>query len=298
MKNNCSKTIAYSKAYFKYIDASCDIMRGVDLHTCHAKLQSSLADFASSRQLSSDGVLTYIKAFLLSVDIKYSIELLNAAAATGNGSLSDLLARTSDELMDVQRLCFDILRINGGETVEHCTDKHKTYFDNIVGDIKNIYHPVLHLLVHVKLRLGSTLMLRASCLKSSSSSLSSSEDETHMSNARVDAAWQHALSVLATGIEINRVIVERNVMLEIELNFKHARCLRELFTSQNHPHAPSPSPTSSLVTLSDVIDAYAHTIELLHYSSHDLKLIRSCYLELAITFIFVYDAEILNFSTK
>ena len=46
-------------------------------------------------------------------------------------------------------------------------------------------------------------------------------------------------------------------------------------------------------TLVDVFDAYNSTLNLIHNSSHDLGLIKNCYLELAVAFISIYDSEIL-----
>jgi hypothetical protein len=94
-------------------------------------------------------------------------------------------------------------------------------------------------------------------------------------------SWQHALNVLASGIELNRVICERSIGLEIELKYKYAHCVRELFV------------TRQIGTLTDVLDAYNATLNLIHHSYHDLNLVKNCFLELAVAFISTYDPEIL-----
>ena len=45
-------------------------------------------------------------------------------------------------------------------------------------------------------------------------------------------------------------------------------------------------------TLSDVVDAYAYTITLTHNSTHDLNIIKNCYLELAVVFISTFDTSV------
>jgi hypothetical protein len=87
--------------------------------------------------------------------------------------------------------------------------------------------------------------------------------------------------VLATGIELNKVICERSIGLEIELRYKYAHCVRELFV------------TRQIGNLTDVLDAYNATLNLVHHSYHDLNLIKNCYLELAVAFISTYDPDVL-----
>lgn len=98
-------------------------------------------------------------------------------------------------------------------------------------------------------------------------------------------AWKDSLNVLVSGLELNKVIVERSVSLEIETSYKYAHCVRELFL------------TRQIGTLSDVVESYAYTINLSHNSLHDLHLIKSCYQELAIAFISVFDANFSKDST-
>lgn len=95
-------------------------------------------------------------------------------------------------------------------------------------------------------------------------------------------SWQHALSVLASALELNKVICYRSIGLEAELKYKYAHCLRQLFT------------TRQIGTLIDVFDAYNSALNLICNSYHDLGQIKSCFQELAIAFISVYDVDILS----
>ena len=85
--------------------------------------------------------------------------------------------------------------------------------------------------------------------------------------------WKYALNTLTNGLEMNKVISERSVALEIELNQKRSRCLMSLFTR------------FQLGSLVDVIDSYSHTLTLCHASTHDLSTMRSCYQDMAFAFI-------------
>jgi len=76
------------------------------------------------------------------------------------------------------------------------------------------------------------------------------------------------------------VISERSINLEIELYYKQAYCLKELFTKHK------------LCSLLDVVEGYNCTINLAYNSSHDLAIIKNSYLELAVVFISVYEPTI------
>lgn len=75
-------------------------------------------------------------------------------------------------------------------------------------------------------------------------------------------------------------MMERSISLEIELNYKQAYCLKELFMKHK------------MCSLNDVVDAYNNTINLTHNSTHDLTIIRDSYMELAIVFISIFEPTI------
>ena len=147
-----------SKAYFILVDASLDIGRGVGLQNCLNKLKKSISLFQNCRQLSANGVINYYKARILRADLKYALGLLDAEVKLN-------IEESINELLEVEESIFETLKTNGGEAIEHYVDKQRAYFNSISGDIRNIYNPLLHYLVHTKLRLGSCLMIRASLLE-------------------------------------------------------------------------------------------------------------------------------------
>ena len=265
-----------AKAYFKFINSSLDILRGADLHLCLDKLKDCLVDFVTSHQLSLDGVLNYLKASILKNDIGYAIDLLDASDNTT--SLLNVLNKSIESFSIIQKYILENLKKNSGEIIEYYVNKETSYFDNIAGDcIKNIYNPLYHYLVHCKLRLGSALMLKSSYINNTLNH----KDIPLNESSKSQYLWQHSLNVLSSGLEINKVICERSLCLEIELSYKYAHCIRELFMFYQ------------LTTLNDVVEAYGYTINLIHHSNHDLNIIKNCYLELAIAFISTYDLSII-----
>lgn len=85
--------------------------------------------------------------------------------------------------------------------------------------------------------------------------------------------WKCALNTLSSAIEINKVIVERSVALETELSLKCAHCHMWLFTRHQ------------AVSLLELVEAYSHTLNLAHASTHDLVSMRTCYQEIALAFM-------------
>lgn len=67
-----------AKAFIQFILASVDLIRGVPLQACLEKLRTSLMSFLSCRQLSSEGLLNYLKTELLVKDIDYALGLMNS----------------------------------------------------------------------------------------------------------------------------------------------------------------------------------------------------------------------------
>jgi hypothetical protein len=260
-----------SKAFFMFIEASLDITRGAGLQTCLDKLKLCLTSFLSCNQLSMNGLINYLKASILKKDLSFALNLLN----TGNDGikLNTNIEETLETLIDLQNMILDNLKTSYGDKIELYVNKKKAYFNNIMPDIKNIYNPFLHYLVHIKLRLGSILILR------------SSMEENYKSEQNIEYlnTCKHALNVICTGIELNKVICERSTNLEIELSYKQAFCLKELFMKHK------------LGTLIEVVDAFNYTITLLHNSTHNLNYIKNCYLELAILFISIFDTNLINY---
>jgi hypothetical protein len=270
-----------AKAFFQLIDASLDLIRGSGLQACVGKLEKCLLNYISCAQLSLDGLIQFTRAALLKNDLKYTIDLLNASES-GNelkqsSALSQAVNKSIESLLYLQKLILDDLRVYGNEAIECYVDKRRAYFNNLAEDIKNLYNPLLHYLVHIKLRLGSSLLLKASYL-SNYRNKGLQIDELN----DVPSAWQHALTVLGSGFELNKVICERSLNLEIELSYKYAFCVKELFT------------TKQLGTLNDVVEAFGYTINLVHNSTHDLNIVKNCYLEIAVAFIATFDASVIQ----
>ncbi len=78
------------------------------------------------------------------------------------------------------------------------------------------------------------------------------------------------------------MICERSVSLEVELNYKYSYCMKELFIKWNQ------------CTLSDVVSAYENTINLIIKSTHDLNLIKNCYIDLAFVFMTLFDDNVIT----
>jgi hypothetical protein len=279
-----------SRAFFQFIDVCLDLTRGAGLQSCVTKIDKCLMNFIACSQLSLEGFISFIKAALFKNDLKYTIELLDVPELThrqvnekqnNTSLLNATLMRTIDNLVYIQKIVLDDLKLNGGEAIECYVDENLSYFNNIASEIKNIFNPLFHYLVHLKTRIGSCLMLKSSFLNNSNNSgLSLNEQKIRLHT------WQHAFNVIGMGIELNKVISERSLTLEIELNYKYAHCIRELFMKEQ------------LGSLMDVVEAYAYTITLAHNSIHDLNIIKNCYLELSIAFISTFDSGVLNESGK
>jgi hypothetical protein len=264
-----------SKAFYQFIIVCLDLIRGVAVEDCLKNLENCLTNYSLCNQLSNDGFIYYIKAFLLKIDLSFGLSLLNIKEnlSTQNNVTMDAIIRNSlNDLLTIQSTLLSNFKLNGGEIVELYTNKDYSYFDNFAETIKNLFDPLLHYFVQVKSRLGSCLMLKASYMKNREKDVENGYSTT----------WQHALKVLASGLEINKVIAERSVNLEIELSYKYAHCVSELFINQQ------------MTTLSDVVDAYCHTINLVYHSNHNLNLMRNCYIELAMAFISTFDSNILR----
>jgi len=274
-----------SRAFFQFIDVCLDLTRGAGLQSCVSKIDKCLMNFIACSQLSLEGLINFIKAAIFKNDLKYTIELLDVPDMMNHqqnekkamSPLNATLTHTIDNLVYIQKIILDDLKLNGGEAIECYVDEKLSYFNNLAGEIKNIFNPLFYYLIHLKLRIGSCLMLKSSFLNNSSNKgLSLSELKLGQQG------WQHAFNVIGMGIELNKVICERSLTLEIELNYKYAHCIRELFMKEQ------------LGSLSDVVDAYAYTINLTHNSTHDLNIIKNCYLELSIAFISTFDSGIVN----
>ncbi|RNA01419.1 cilia- and flagella-associated 54, partial [Brachionus plicatilis] len=282
LKYYCEKSINESneffdfetKSFFMLIEISLELFRGASLKVCLNKLNNCILNLVSTNnQLSHQGFITYLKASILKSDIEFATNLLECqdAGSCDKNKLSSSIDGNMNSLLDLQHTILSNLSKNSGEKIECFTDKSKSYFDSIYKEIKNLYNPFLHYLVHTKVRLGSCLMLK------------SSYHDNQLANEGLasNKLWHHALNVLGSAIEINKVISERSINLEIELNYKYSHCIRELFI------------TRQVGTLSDIVDSYGHTINLLNNSTHDLHLIKQCYLELAVGFISTFDSSVI-----
>ncbi|CAF0895808.1 unnamed protein product [Brachionus calyciflorus] len=276
LKYYCEKSIRESnefydlesKSFFMFIEASLELLRGASLTNVLEKLENCILNLKSCNQLSLDGLLNLIKCNIFKNDLEYAVNLLDCQ--NSKGDFMSCIDQSMTNLISLQKSILNELSINFGECIESYTNKEKSYFDNIYKEIKNLYNPLLHHLVHVKLRLGSCLMIKSSYL----------DNQILNEDLNSSKLWEHALNVLASAIEINKVICERSLNLEIELNYKYSHCIRELFI------------TRQVGTLTDVVESYGYTISLLNYSIHDLQLIKNCYLELAVAFISTFDTTV------
>lgn len=266
-----------SKAYFLFIEAAIENIRGVSLQSCIDKLKQSTLNFMNCQQLSLNGLVNFLKASILKKDLTLALNMANIGQNSGI-KLETTIGNSIEKLVQLQDMILDSLKTCSGETIEYYVDKKKAYFNNVMPGIVNIYNPLLHYLVHIKLRLGSILILRTSYEENKMVESNSSTDPVN--------TCQHALNVLCTGLELNKVICERSINLEIELSYRQAFCLKELFTKHK------------LGSLADVVDAFNYAITLLHTSTHNLNYIKNCYLELAILFVSIFDPTITNIRTN
>ena len=220
-----------SRAYFQFVDAMLDLTRGVGLQTCAAKVDKCLLNFIACPQLSLEGLINFTKAAILKSDLKYTIDLLDVPdkmEKQEEEALSSTLNISIENLTYIQKLLLDDLKLYGGESIECYVDESLSYFNNLTGEIKNIYNPLLHYLIHVKLRLGSCLMLKSSYLNNPTNRYSSPLVEHKFAQS----GWLHAFTVIGMALELNKVVCERSLSLEIELSYKYAHCLRELFMTR------------------------------------------------------------------
>jgi hypothetical protein len=277
-----------SKAFITFILSSCDLIQGISLQNCLDRLNESIKLFVSCKQLSADGLINYLKVKILAIDLSYSINLLNIQNCKKNENnnnnnnnnnkiTSDSVNKTVQELIELEKTILHHLRIFGGEAIECQKNKATAYFDSVVADIKNLFNSLFHYLCHTKLRLGSCLILLGSLEENPTDATSATTMDSKLSNSKY---FLHALNVLCNTIELNKVISERSVYLELELNYKYAYCVRELFVKYQ------------LVSLNDVCDAYVNTIHLAQSSTHDLNLIRNCYAELAVALVSLFDSTV------
>lgn len=120
------------------------------------ELDLSIKDFTRSNHLSARAQISLFQTLILRADLNFAMNLLE--------NPTNVIQKIFDELIIVQSNILEELKI-AGEEIELFADKQKSIFDNLTT-IKNIFNPFLHLLVHVKLRLGSLLMLKATFLES------------------------------------------------------------------------------------------------------------------------------------
>lgn len=239
-----------SRGQFRAISACLSLLRGDSLQKVSSDLELGLEDLVAARhRLSSLGTVSLFRHLILRCDLKFASGLLLP-------NRSGLVDHSTDELLALQQAILDELQHNAGESTDRYVEKSKSCYDNLHG-IKNIFNPLLTFLVHAKLRLGSLIMLKAI--------ESESNDEISL--------WRCAFNTLSGAIEINKVISERSIALEIELNLKCSHCLMSLFT--RHQAVP----------LIECIEAYSQTMTLAYGSTHDLAVMRTCYQEIAVVFM-------------
>ena len=136
-----------------------------------------------------------------------------------SGQCLSLIEKCINDLVAIEATIFDHLRVNGGESVQCYVDKSKSYFNSVVASVKNLYNPLLFFLCQTKSRLGSTLIQLASL----------AGNDRANDKLKPQERVLHAYNVLGIGLELNKVIAERSVCLEIELGYKQAYCMKELF---------------------------------------------------------------------
>ena len=262
-----------SKSFFIFIEITVELLRGQSLNSCLEKLNNVFKNLVSKAQLSQEGFFTFIKTSILIIDIKFPKYLLEWKNENSNKiNLIFNIDCCMRSLLELQQIILTDLSKNSGELIECSIDKSISYNDNIFKDIKNLFNPLLHYLVHVKLRLGSYLILKSSYF----------DRNFNNCNLESNKLWENSLNVLGSAIEINKVISERSLNIEIELFYKYSFCMKELLL------------TRKIGTLYEVVNSYGHTINLIQNSVHDLYLIKQCYLEIAVLFIFSFDHSIIS----
>lgn len=142
-----------SKAQFRVINASLRLLRGESLKAITAELDTAISELSAVRyQLSIQALLALFRSSILREELTFTLNLLENRHNAVNESVEALLS--------VQHAVLDELRLNSAEEIERYVDRHKACYDNLNG-IKNLFNPLLLILVHLKLRLGSLLMLKA-----------------------------------------------------------------------------------------------------------------------------------------
>lgn len=150
-----------SKNFFQFIDASLDLIRGVSLVECEQKLDQCLLNYTTCKQMSVEAFASFLRTTLLKIDLSYSLSVLNNGDSRKN-NFDEVLRLCMKNLIDVQSIVLNELKLNAGEAIEFYVDKERAYFDNMYCDtLKNVFNPLYHYLVHIKLRLGSSLMLKS-----------------------------------------------------------------------------------------------------------------------------------------
>lgn len=163
-----------SRAQFRAINACLGLLRADSLHKIGSDLEAALEDYVvSQHRLSTTGVVSFFRHLILRCDIKFPINLLSESTSNDNNNnlnktqrLDGLVDESISELMAIQQGLLDELQLNSGEETERYVDRQKSCYDNL-SRIKNLFNPLLLLLVHVKLRLGASIMLKAVSLESS-----------------------------------------------------------------------------------------------------------------------------------
>ena len=142
-----------SKAQFRVINASLRLLRGESLKAITSELDTAISELNAVRhQLSTQALLALFRSAILREELTFTLNLLENRHTAVNESVEALLS--------VQHAVLDELRLNSAEEIERYVDRHKACYDNLNG-IKNLFNQLLLILVHLKLRLGSLLMLKA-----------------------------------------------------------------------------------------------------------------------------------------
>jgi len=204
IKYYCDKCIEESEKFFDheakavviYVLASLELIRGnITLLECQKQLQLALINFMACRQLSQEGQLNYLKTRILMNDVTYALNLLNLKEQNRREfGLEMILGKCIEEILSIENVILEDLRVGGGESVECFLDSRKAYFNTIYEEIKNLYNPLFLYLCHTKLRLGSCLILRASL-----------EENEPIKKVFAASTCTDALNVLCIGIELNKV---------------------------------------------------------------------------------------------
>ena len=243
------------------MNAIFDLTQTNDMNGCLNKLTSAITNLKLCLQLSLDGEKLFLKCKMLECDINYSLKVIDVNEA--NEVDSKEIDSVINGLIVLQNYILDKIKHYEGDSIEMYVDRSIGYFDFVTNDIKNLSNSFLSYLVHVKLRLGSCVIIKA---------------VTNKDNESLKL-WQDALKIFFYAIGLNKIITERSLCLETELKYKYSRCIRELFVRKQ-------------CQIKDVVDSYLDVINLCYYSTHDLTLIKNCYLELAMAFIHIFDPHV------